>query len=442
MDIDGDGDGLPNARELYVYKTGTNTADSDGDGYSDGPTWPSGYTNAMRGTNDLFPTDPSAWRDTDGDGWPNEVVGYSTLIEDMDDNGDGTNDFLYSHIWVSPSNIINLATNTAQWTNLWDDAQEDFQSEGINIYDKDNNANVYAMAKALVYARTGIESYRAEVISACMAITTNVYAQDNEHELALCRNLGAFVIAAELVGLPREQDMLFRDWLLEIKDTYIGERTLVTTHEIRPNNWGTMAGGSRMAVAVYLEDWDDLAHAAAVFKGWLGDRHSYSNFVFGMGVAWQSDTNNPVGINSQGATLNYTTNDTTYVYNVDGVLPDDQRRSAGNDIDFVWNKEFPPPWDPDIVPPSGENYAYKALQGALLQAVILSRAGYDVWNWEGQAILRAFNWLHDEADYPAEGDDTWQPFIVNYYYGTSFLTESVSRHGKNLAPTCWTHQEP
>jgi hypothetical protein len=75
--------------------------------------------------------------------------------------------------------------------------------------------------------------------------------------------------------------------------------------------------------------------------------------------------------------------------------------------------------------------------------VILSRAGYDVWNWEDQALLRAFHWLHDEADFPAEGDDTWQPYIIDYYYGTSFRTNNplnYSQSGKNVSRTCWTHQ--
>jgi hypothetical protein len=90
-------------------------------------------------------------------------------------------------------------------------------------------------------------------------------------------------------------------------------------------------------------------------------------------------------------------------HSIDGVLPDDQRRSGG----FTW-------------PPPQENYVYEALQGALMQAVILERAGYDAFAWEDQALLRAFRWLHTQANFPAEGDDNWLPHPINFFYGTDF----------------------
>ena len=36
------------------------------------------------------------------------------------------------------------------------------------------------------------------------------------------------------------------------------------------------------------------------------------------------------------------------------------------------------------------------------------------------ALLRAFRWLHEQADYPAEGDDTWMPHVINRVYRTDF----------------------
>jgi hypothetical protein len=55
-------------------------------------------------------------------------------------------------------------------------------------------------------------------------------------------------------------------------------RTLISTHEQRPNNWGTHAGASRVAASAHIGDDADVARAAAVFKGFLGDRASYAGF--------------------------------------------------------------------------------------------------------------------------------------------------------------------
>lgn len=422
MDIDSDGDGLPDAREKYVYKTNPDNPDSDGDGYSDGPQWPAGYAGTMRGVNDAFPTDAAAWRDTDGDGLPDEVIGYSTLVEDLDDNGDGTNEMTVAGIWLSADELSVLSTNNVQWDNLVYEANQTILN--IDVAESDSWADVVTMAKALVYARTGNETYRTQVIDACMdAIGT----ETNGSSLALGRNLGGFIIAADLVKLPRSDDMPFRDWLRTMLTQPMSDsRSLTTANEALADSRGTFAGGARAAIAAYLQDWDELDRVAQVFKGWLGDRSSYAGFTYD-NLKWQADTNNPVGINPAGATIKeYGTNGTVIAeYNVDGVLAAEQARAGS----FDW-------------PPPKVGYAYEALQGALLQAVILSRAGHEVWSWEDQAMKRAYVWAEKEAKAVAAGDDTWQPFIVNQVYQTNLFTEVTSSHGQNIAPADWTHPMP
>jgi hypothetical protein len=115
-------------------------------------------------------------------------------------------------------------------------------------------------------------------------------------------------------------------------------------------------------------------------------------------------------------------------HSIDGVLPEEQRR-AGT---FTW-------------PPPQENYVYGGLQGALAQAVILRRAGYDVFEWQNQALLRAFRWLHTQAQFPASGDDTWEPHLINYFYAyvpASFPAPIPASAGKNVGWTDWTHAGP
>ena len=61
---------------------------------------------------------------------------------------------------------------------------------------------------------------------------------------------------------------------------------------------------------------------------------------------------------------------------------------------------------------------------------------------DNRALLRAFRWLHDEADFPAEGDDTWLPHLVNDAYGTTFPAPVPSRPGKAMGFSDWTHGSP
>jgi hypothetical protein len=311
-------------------------------------------------------------------------------------------------IWISAAELAQLPMSGPAWNNL--KAEADKPTGTPDLSNQDDPTNVRVLAKALVYARTGISSYRDEVIQACIAA---IGTENGGRTLALGRELIAYVIAADLVGLPPNEDALFRSWLQDVRNKELQGRTLISTHEDRPNNWGTHCGGSRVAVAVYLNDATELARCAEVFKGWLGDRTSYAGFKYG-DLDWQADPDKPVGINPKGATRQG--------HSINGVLPDDQRRAGG----FNW-------------PPPKENYVYEALQGVLAQAVILYRKGYDVWNWEDQAILRAFEWLHNEANFPAEGDDDWEPHLVNYYYGTGLPAEVPTTPGKNVGWTDWTH---
>lgn len=313
------------------------------------------------------------------------------------------------YLWISAERLKQLPTEGPAWKKLEKVSRR--TPKRPNLSDQDDKANVEVLAKALVYARTGDENLRQQVINSCMlAIGT----ERNARVLDVAKELMAYVLAADLVKLPADKDRRFRQFLLtEMIRQYPSGKTLRSTHNTRPNNWGTYAGATRLAIAGYLGDKKEVAKAAQVFKGWLGDRSSYSGFKF-KDLSWQASANSPVGINPQGAMKDG--------HSIDGVLPDDQRRGGS----FSW-------------PPAKENYVYTALQGALAQAILLDRMGYPVWQWEDKALLRAFNWLYYTADFPAEGDDTWLPHIINFYYGTNFAAPVPAKPGKNAGWTDWTH---
>ncbi|MCG8608863.1 hypothetical protein MJD09_28230 [bacterium] len=314
-------------------------------------------------------------------------------------------------IWISPEEIAQLPTSGAAWEKIFGIAQNDFgKAKGGH----NDNHDVYTLAQALVAIRLNDDDLRAEVADNIMSA---IGSEDNGNALSLARNLVSYVVAADLIDFKNfdpAREGKFRMWLSKVRHKRLAKHgSLIRIQERRPNNFGTHATASRAAVAIYLNEREELQRTAQIFRGWMGDRTSYAEFKYGK-LSWQSNPSQPVGINPIGATK--------AGHSIDGVLPDDQRRGGR----FDW-------------PPPKENYVYGALQGALAAAHILSRAGFDTWNWQDRALLRAYIWLHEQANFPPEGDDTWQLPLVDAAYGTGFWDGSPVRHGKNMGWTDWTH---
>jgi hypothetical protein len=251
-----------------------------------------------------------------------------------------------------------------------------------------------------------------------------IETENDDRTLALGRNLVSYVLAADLIDFKRfdpAREPQFRAWLDGVRRENLDGRTLISTHEDRPNNWGAHAGASRIAAALYLGDRAELDRAAQVFKGWLGDRAAYAEFKYDKDDSWQADPANPVGINPAGAERDG--------HRIDGAIPDDMQRGGK----FRW-------------PPKHTNYPWGALEGALLQAELLSRAGYDAWGWQDKALLRATQFLRqtdqEVGGWWAEGDDEWMPWVINHAYAEKFPAALPARPGKNLGWTDWVYGCP
>jgi hypothetical protein len=305
-------------------------------------------------------------------------------------------------MWVD---VSTLPATGAAWDRM--NAAASASWKAPNLADQNNQADISVLAGALVAARKGDPSMRNKVVK---AIVTAV-GTEGDRTLALGRQITGYVLAADLIGY---RTPAFEDWLADLRHQTIGSKTLISTHEDRPNNWGTHAGMARVADAIYLGDTDDLARAATVFRGWLGDRDAYDGFDYDDDLSWHSDPSHPVGINPKGATIEG--------HDVDGVLPDDQRRTGG----FSWPA------------PKGE-YPWEAMQGAVATATLLERNGYpDVWQWSDAAILRAWKWLTNVNDNPADGDDEFLYPLISRAYGVPWTPTAV-KYGKSIGWTDWTH---
>jgi hypothetical protein len=315
-------------------------------------------------------------------------------------------------VWTSAAELASRPMSGPAWQAMKAAADS---SGSAKISDQNSFHDVNTLAAALVYARTGNAAYRQK---AAAAISSAIGTERGGRTLALGRNLVGYVAAADLIGLGSLDpglDGRFRSWLTGVRSASLSGDTLISTHEQRPNNWGTMAGASRMAADVYLGDKADLDRAANVFRGWLGERAAYSGFNFG-DLSWQADAGQPVAVEPQGATKDG--------LDVDGALADDMRRGCG-----------------PKAPPCQTDYAWEAMQGVVVQAQILARRGYDSWGWGNRAMLRAANFLErldrQFGGWWASADDEWQPWVINRAYGTNFRKTTPAQPGKIMGWTDW-----
>lgn len=322
-------------------------------------------------------------------------------------------------IWISEAELAGLPTSGPAWEEIYRIANTDF---GVAVGGHNDNHDVFTLAQALVAARLHDENLKRKVVANLLSA---IGSEGRGNSLSISRNLASYVIAADVIDF-REFDPAsesrFRSWVAKMITIEHGRSgcgpsgcSIPAKQEDRPNNHGTMAGASRAAACLYLGDLAQLQRTALVFKGYLGDRQAYAHFSYG-DLSWQEDPAKPVGINPVGAVKSGRP--------IDGVLPDDQRRGGH----FTW-------------PPVKERYVYEGLQGAVVLATILSRAGFDVWNWEDQALLRAFRWLYSQCSFPAQGDDLFQLPLIDSAYGTDYWDGQPVGHGKNMGWTSWTHGE-
>ena len=348
-------------------------------------------------------------------------------------------------IWISRSEIDVLPMTGVAWENVFADAQRDTRSP--KLQDGNSNNDVYTYAKALVYARTGKENYRTEVRETLKMVIDSLEIHNlncgDEHPappLPVGRNVAAYVLAADIIKLEDfpEEDAVWRQWLDKVRCIrFTGDgpiHSFISADDQRPNNWGLMLGVSRIAIAAYLDDHQELDQAAGVLRGWLGDSFVYAGFDYGA-VDWQCDETLPVGINPMGCMKE---DQDGILRDISGVLGDDQRRceDAGcNDDDGRVVYPFPK-----------ENYVWEALQAAAMKTWLLFRAGHDLWDINDQAMVRAMDWLYTphfapsgHEPYLPEGNDRNTPWLVNCAEGTHYDIESPTTPARNMGYNDWTH---
>src|SRR6185503_10224938 len=315
---------------------------------------------------------------------------------------------------INQAELASRPTSGAAWQAMVDVARGPL---GLaDLTDQNNQHGVRVLATAFVAARLDDVTLRAKAAAGIMSAVGTERVGAGNSTLALGRQLSAYVLAADIIDLSGSNDSTFRSWLSAIRTRVLGGHSiwdsLVRTHEYSANNWGAFAGASRIAASLYLGDSADVARAAAVFRGFVGDRTAYAGFRdFGSDpLTWACSTPiNPACTKSG--------------IDVDGAILEDISRGGS----LRW-----PPGD------SGQSYTLESLQGLVLQAELLSRAGYDSWNWSNKALARAARMVSRFSGWNQSSVSKHVPWLLNKRYGLGLPTTAAGM-GRGFGFTDWLY---
>ncbi|HEX8156190.1 MAG TPA: hypothetical protein VF526_02290 [Solirubrobacteraceae bacterium] len=289
------------------------------------------------------------------------------------------------------------------------------------------------LAAALVYARTGDDSYRDFVIRVNRFVigsedsaSTNG-TRDEDKLLATMRQISAYVLAADLVGMdpdapgsrPGYTSTVWKTWLgaLRTKSIGSGNCSSIVDCNLKATNWGAWASASRTTIDVYLDDSADLAVAVDRLKLYLGESMNGKPWV-------RSESFDPSW--ACGRSVRFTAvNGSSCGSGKDGIIVEDASRSGA---------PFPN-WDR-----AGIDYSFHAYGAQLVAALLLDRKGYDVWNWGDRALKRIMDRLDRLGVATGNGRPTAThvSWIARYFYNTDYPTVPA-RPSDTLGFTDWLY---
>lgn len=377
---------------------------------------------------------------------PSSVLGRlvvpSPVITTIPSGGGST-----TGIFTSPNELATQPISGSAWNRVLSAANS--FSSSMTEYDNQNSTDAtYAYSSALVYARTGTNSYRSKVRDAINTLSNASYDKGNGTALGYARKLAAWVFAADLIDLKNYAPSVHADFVNfldgAMTTSYSGDggSSLLNLAERRPNNIGVFARMSCTAIAVYIEDTNLQQLMYDLMYSWVVNQSAYpsgdtrtgeNGWNWGSDQSWQYTTSssNWLGINPAGSTKSG--------HNIDGIYPDDYRRNGS-----FSSTNFPGP--------AGTDYPWDVQGGVAITAEVLYRAGFtqakalaNDWVHRGLARLHHLSTISGSWDYAPSGgdggDDQYIPALVNYMYRskTQFPEPSSQNHGRPIAWTDWTH---
>jgi hypothetical protein len=360
---------------------------------------------------------------------------YSNVAEGVTSGAPTLQQAASSGIWIDRADLMRRPTSGADWQRLLEDAA---RSPGAaNIADQDSQHDTYTLAAALVCVRTGQYCAKAR-----RGVLDAIGTEQGARWLAVGRNLGSYVIAADLLdlragnGTGRDGERVeawLRGWLTKkLRDN--------NTTNMRPfgpfhaaANAAAQEGFAFAAVAAYLNDRRALDRAWNAYRRFVCDPGAPDHENINMGPSvrddW-TDAGSPCSVNPRGSTKRVPSGrpGSGNAYRIDGSLPGDMRRGGT----YRWQPGF-------------TQYAWVGLEGLVPAAVVLERAGYRAFEAADRAVLRTHEyllWLRNRT-----GDSRWFDGLrardiiqlVNHAYGASFPVNRTVGGGRTVGYTGWTH---
>jgi hypothetical protein len=341
-------------------------------------------------------------------------------------------------IWISGATLRHLPTTGAAWDRLVADAEADPGS--ADVADQDSGHDVATLAAALVCARTHspelCDKARTGVVSA-------IGTERGGRWLAVGRNLTAYVIAADVMGLRADGDTdsagtRVETWIRGFETERLADNNAGEPTPFIPfasgSNASAQEGAAYAAVAAYLGDRAALDRAWDAFRTYLCDPSAPDreriDLHRGVEAGWAHDDQHPCAVNPAGAAKQVPPGrpGAGQVVPVGGAIINDMARGG----DLAW-------------PPGTTQYPWVALEGLVPAAVILHRAGYPAFAVGDRAVLRAVRYLRDLE--LSTGSGTWFRErrcneiiqLVNVAYGAHFRVDLPAGGGRTVGYTDWTH---
>ncbi len=323
-------------------------------------------------------------------------------------------------IWIGSQALAQRPMSGAGWDSLLAAAQG-ATPNGANLADQDSQHDAATLAAALVAARTGKASDRQRAVD---ALHGAIGTEAGTRWLAIGRNLGAYVIAADVLGIRSGP---IYDWLHGFLSRQLAHNNEGHPVTLRQSAWNSGSNASAQegfvhaALAAYVGNGAELAWGWNAFRRYAGDRSSPHAIVINS-TYWQERPGDPVGIQNRGATKDGC--------RLDGAISNDMYRGGE-----------------DACRPGYTQYPWVGLNGAVPAAVIFARAGYPAWTVGDAALLRAadYLWWARQTTGNAAWYDTERSAVkhlLNVAYGLGYPARLPTGPEQTVGFTDWTHPDP